>query len=459
MVFSQWYSGAAVCSPSRAAMVTGRLPIRSGCAGPTYKGGVFYANAVSGLPPNETTFATILSEQGYRSKMIGKWHLGVRPGFLPTDHGFDEYLGIPFSVDMSKSPWSLDSDILQDTPPNASPLPLIKLSKGDKNITVVQQPVDLTSLSETYTNAAISFIKENKEQPFILYFAFNHVHVPNFVSPEFCNTTLRGQFGDALKEMDNVIGAVMNAIDQEGQKENTLTFFTSDNGPWIIYCEQGGNAGPFRDGKFTTWEGGFREPAIVHYPNSIPEGTVTQEIATTMDIFTTVVTLGGGKIPDDRIIDGKNLAPIFSGSGKSEHEAIFYYAGTPNACPKKESNCPGLRAIRIGDYKMHWASKTYDTEVVTIHDPPLLYNVAQDIGESWPIFSKEDEYANWRPIFEQMKEKHENSVVEVDNQMAKGGDNEFYICCDPDSKEKYPQYMQCTCSPNNWHQQLCIRKL
>lgn len=142
----------------------------------------------------------------------------------------------------------------------------------------------------------------------------------------------------------------------------------------IIYREQGGNAGPFRDGKFTTWEGGFREPAIVHYPKSISGGTVTQEIATTMDIFTTVVTLGGGKVPDDRIIDGKNLAPIFSGSGNSEHEAIFYYAGTPNACPKKESNCPGLWAIRIGDYKvmekkeiilkfhffeMHWASKTY----------------------------------------------------------------------------------------------------
>lgn len=457
LTFTQWYSGAAVCSPSRAAMVTGRLAVRSGCAGPNERGGVFANDAVSGLPANETTFATLLSEQGYQTKMIGKWHLGVHEGFFPTNHGFDEYIGIPFSVDMGSSPWENNSE---------TPLPLIRTKKNVKNITFVEQPADLTTLSEVYAHEAVTFIEEQSkgDDPFLLYFAFNHVHVPNFISPKFCNKTIRGQFGDALMEMDDVIGQVLDAVKKSKVEEDTLIFFTSDNGPWLPYREQGGNAGPFRGGKFSCWEGGFREPALVSWPGTIKPGTITQAIATTMDIFATIVPLSGAKIPNDRIIDGKNLYPIFQGehgNSSSGHDTIFYYGGTPNSCAPQDKNmtCPGLWAIRYKSYKMHWVSADDDHPKLQHYDPPLLFNIEQDISEKWPIHSTEDEYQKLLKIFTQIKFKHENELINVENQIAKGGSIKYRLCCDPNSKDKFPDYPTCTCQVENWNQILCIRKL
>ena len=206
--------------------MTGRLPIRLGLAGASWKGGVLNADAVGGLPSNETTIATALQGAGYRSKAIGKWHLGQRPEFLPTAHGFDEYFGIPYSVDMGTSAWRTGIE------PDRPYLPLIQ-SLGNGHVDILEQPTDLNTLSQQYVNESKTFIVEASAEgdPWLLYMAFNHMHVPDFVSPEYCNTTRRGVYGDALKELDDAVGEILAAVDTAGVAENTIVFFTSDNGP------------------------------------------------------------------------------------------------------------------------------------------------------------------------------------------------------------------------------------
>ena len=223
MFFTNWYSGFHLCSPSRASLLTGRLPPRTGCAG-SWHGGVFPANAVSGFPDNETTFADQLKERGYATGVLGKWHLGQREKYLPFNRGFDEWLGIPYSVDMGSSPW-------MDQKPKDPVLALID------NATILEQPVNLNGLTEKYGLRANEFITKSVEskQPFVLYMAFSHVHRPNFASGPFCNSSARGRFGDAMSEMDWLVGNIMASIEINNISTNTLTFFTSDNGVYILY--------------------------------------------------------------------------------------------------------------------------------------------------------------------------------------------------------------------------------
>jgi len=301
-----------------------------------------------------------------------------------------------------------------------------------------------------YTQEALSFISEKSDDPFLLYFAFNHVHVPNFISPKFCNSTRRGQFGDALAEMDDVIGQVMDEVRKN--HPNTLTFFTSDNGPWLTQREQGGNAGPFRDGKSTCWEGGYREPGIVHWPEIVKPGSISYEVVSTMDIFTTVVNLGGGSIPNDRIIDGQDMLPIMKGTGKSQHEAYYYWGG------HSTDKISGLWAVRWGPYKMHWISKESVGGKVTFHDPPLLFNIEQDLSERLNISSTSDEYEGIRKKMENLREAHIQSVKPVPNQMALGSDPKYAVCCNRQSviENDTPS---CICTPEGFNQTTCFRNL
>ena len=263
--FTDWYSGFHVCSPSRGTMMTGRIPIRWGGAGVSWTGGVFNADAVGGLPANETSFASVLSAAGYSTMAIGKWHLGQQLEYLPVSHGFDTYYGIPYSVDMGPSAWDMYTST--DRPP----LPLITATAAPLAYTVLEQPTNLNTLSDRYVAHASTFIatQSKAQTPWLLYYAFNHVHVPDFAAPAFCNTSMRGRFGDALSSLDAAVGKVMAAVVAAGAAKSTLTFFTSDNGPWLVKRLAGGSAGVLRDGKTTTWEGGVRVPGIAHWPGVI----------------------------------------------------------------------------------------------------------------------------------------------------------------------------------------------
>eukprot|EP00943_MAST-04B_sp_MAST-4B-sp1_P004964 g4964.t1 len=474
--FTQWYSAFHVCSPSRGSMMTGRLPIRTGTAGDAWYGGVFNADAVGGLPTNETTIAKALKTANYATKAIGKWHLGQQPKFLPIAHGFDEYYGIPYSDDMGPSAWYNYKSV--DRPP----LPLIEMSSEDfEKINILEQPTDLNLLTSRYVKESVDFINKTtaKNVPFFLYMAFNHVHVPDFANPKYCNSTLRGRFGDALAEMDDAVGQILNFLYSIKAEENTIVFFTSDNGPWLIKSLAGGNAGLLRGGKQTTWEGGVREPGIVSWPGKIKEGWISRSVVTTYDIFATVLPLAGVELPNDRIIDGKDMSPILFDSGsdndhttgenpfpakstvnniKQIHDCIYIYKGANNLkCPPgHENNCTGLWAVRCGEYKLHYVTSNYTASAKGVyHNPPLIYHIEHDPGENFPLDSNSDEYKEAFKKIDEAAEAHRRSVKPVPNQMALGLDPKKKVCCDWNSKNKYPDYPVCTCNPDNFHVFVC----
>eukprot|EP00055_Hartaetosiga_balthica_P017787 m.123163 g.123163 ORF g.123163 m.123163 type:complete len:559 (-) comp9402_c0_seq1:2745-4421(-) len=442
MVFTQWYSGFHVCSPSRASMMTGRLPIRVGVIGRLWTGGVFGNVAVGGLPLNETTFPELMKRGNYSTGMFGKWHLGQREQFLPSRRGFDEYLGIPYSVDMGSSAWHQTNDV---------PLPLLR------NTDVIEQPVNLNTLSSQYAKFADEFIQNSTSSgtPFFLYASFSHVHVPDFADRAFCNSSLRGRYGDAVSEMDNLLGSVYQSVVKAGVEDNTITFFSSDNGPWKIQNVNGGSSGLFHGAKETTWEGGVREPGFVHWPGKIEAG-VNTEVVTTYDILPTVTKLAGIPLPKDRVYDGKDLSGVIFAKQATPHDCIFIYKGAPGlACPSDHPDCPGLWAVRCGAYKMHFVTAEYSSPFNGVfHDPPLLYQIENDPSEAYPLPSNSSEYQTQHEIIHLAVEEHKSTLTPVPNQIAMGGNIDFAVCGCPNSKILFPNYPNCTCSPlyfELWH--------
>ena len=368
--WTNFYVAASVCTPSRAALLTGRLTVRSGMSSNTTR--VLFPNSKNGLPASEVTLAEQLKKAGYSTACIGKWHLGHKEQYLPTNNGFDYYYGIPYSNDMDKVEglpyweyWQQSNDAIKTEHFN---VPLLR------NTEIIERPANQHTITKRYTEEAISFIKENKNKPFFVYLAHNLPHIPLFVSKEFEGKSKRGLYGDVVEEIDHGVGEILKALKEEGLDDNTIVVFTSDNGPWLPFKNNGGSAGLLKAGKGTTWEGGMREPAIFWGPGLIKPGLVS-DLGSTMDLFTTFSSLAGVEIPNDRIIDGKDLSQTLLNREASPRKSILFYRGTE------------LYAARIGDFKAHYITQGAYGEFGERkeHNPPLLYNLSHDASEKFDI--------------------------------------------------------------------------
>jgi arylsulfatase A-like enzyme len=320
---TSFYVAQAVCSASRAALLTGSYSNRIGITG------ALNHRATHGINANESTIAEILKSRGYATAIFGKWHLGHERPFLPLQHGFDEYLGLPYSNDM----WPRHPQ-QKDFYPD---LPLI-----DGN-TIVKLDPDQTQLTTMYTERAVAFIERNREKPFFLYVAHAMPHVPLFVSEKYKDRTTQGLYGDVIAEIDWSVGQLLEAVKRSKLDENTLIIFTSDNGPWLSYGNHGGSANGFREGKGTAFEGGVRVPFVARWPGRIPQGTVGTVPAMTIDLTPTLARLAGGEVPSDRIIDGRDMWALLATPLKAQapHDALYFYWGTE------------LHAVRSGRWKLH----------------------------------------------------------------------------------------------------------
>jgi arylsulfatase A-like enzyme len=325
-VFTDFVVSSAVCSASRVALLTGCYHTRVGIHG------ALGPKSDRGINENETTLAEICKSKGYATAIFGKWHLGHHPKFLPTNHGFDEYYGIPYSNDM----WPLHPNALakREKDPNAeipwSALPMIRAT-ADKGVKIANpdvQPEDQKVMTRQFTERAVRFIKSNAEQPFFLYLPHPMVHVPLYASEAFEGKSGRGIFADVVMEVDWSVGEILSAIEDIGVERNTLVVFTSDNGPWLSYGTHAGKATPLREGKGTMFEGGYREPTVMWWKGKIPAGTTCDKLCSTIDILPTVAELIGAQLPQ-HTIDGKDIRPLIFGEpgALSPHESFYCYYG------------------------------------------------------------------------------------------------------------------------------------
>jgi arylsulfatase A-like enzyme len=355
MKFTAFYSASPVCSPSRAALLTGRIPQRMGI------NNVFFPRSFTGMPLDEMTTADLLKTKGYATGIVGKWHLGHREKFLPLQRGFDEYFGIPYSNDMNSAVYIEGNEVVEFRP--------------DQHFT-----------TKTYTEKACDFIERHAGTPFYLYLAHSMPHVPIYASPDFDGRSGNGLYADVIEEIDWSVGEVLKKLEEHGLTDHTLVIFSSDNGPWLAMHELGGSAGILREGKQFTFEGGQRVPTLAMWPGVIEAGSVCEDMALMMDWFPTFAEIAGAEMPADRDYDGESILQVLDGSGTRVGNEFLYYDGDE------------LQCYRNGDWKLKLPYGGYQgsdyMKAVAPHDT-LLFNLASDPGETVNLFHEQTEIVAW----------------------------------------------------------------
>lgn len=333
-IFTDFYVTQAVCSASRAGLVTGCYNVRIGILG------ALGPKATHGIHSDEVTIAEICKQKGYATACYGKWHLGHHKPFLPMQHGFDDYFGLPYSNDM----WPYHPNV-RDQPmeERLKRWPHLPLIDGNEIVDAEVSPGDQEQLTTQYTERAVQFIEDHRDEPFLVYLPHSMVHVPLYVSDKFRGKSERGLFGDVMMEIDWSVGQILNTLRKHQLEENTLVIFTSDNGPWLSYGDHCGSAGPLREGKGTMFEGGCRESCVMWWPGTVPAGTTCSEPAMTIDLLPTITELIGASLPEHPI-DGRSIRSLITGEdgATSPHEAYYFYY-------RKQ-----LQAIRSGRWKLHF---------------------------------------------------------------------------------------------------------
>jgi len=380
--FTSFYVSQAVCSASRSSLLTGCYPNRVGIFG------ALNPQSEVGLNPEEETIAEVLKKKGYAAGIFGKWHLGHHREFLPLQHGFDEYLGLPYSNDM----WLIGYDG-KPAPEDhrKAKYPVLPLIDGNEKVAEIRTLKDQDTLTTRYTEHAVQFIEKNKDSPFFLYVPHTMVHVPLGVSEKFRGKSKQGIYGDVVMEIDWSVGEILKALKRNRLEDNTLVVFTSDNGPWLNFGNHGGSALPLREGKGTSWEGGVRVPCIMRWSGHIPEGTACDKLSATMDLLPTFAAIAGAPLPNHKI-DGVNILPLLQGKPDANpRDHLFYYYGKQ------------LQCVREGKWKLHFphSYRSYQGVEPGMDGLPgpyargetglELYDLENDIGEKHNVAEKHPE--------------------------------------------------------------------
>ncbi|BDD12775.1 arylsulfatase (plasmid) [Fulvitalea axinellae] len=364
--FNSFYTASAVCSPSRGGLMTGRLPVKTGLYGDRRV--VLFPQSVKGMPKEEQTIAELLNEQGYSTALVGKWHLGHLKEYMPNQHGFDYFYGLPYSNDMCTG-WG------RKKPKGYPDLPFYENEK----LLEVEPAQDV--LTKRYTEKSLEFIRSNSEKPFFLYLAYAMPHVPITASADFAGRSLNGEYGDTIEEIDWSVGQILNELRKSGLDKNTLVFFTSDNGPAVYWNLQGGFSGHLRNGKGTTWEGGMRVPGIAWMPGTVKPG-VFRGIASQMDLIATAADMTASKDKVRNPLDGRSLLPAFNAEVDQIHKNFFYYQGSE------------LSAVRKGPWKMYlttYGDRFGKYPKKNHEESPMLFNVDVDPTERFDMAEKHPE--------------------------------------------------------------------
>lgn len=444
LVFDSFYAGFQSCSPSRGVMMTGRLATRLGLGIPCYHYApdiwtesvgldvVFRADAVGGLPLTETTTAEALKPLGYATGMIGKWQLGLQKEQFPPQRGFDWYYGLPLSWDQGTSFWS---------PAHPSPTDRVPLALYSNN-TVVEQPVNLARISYKYLSRARTFIETQaaSQTPFYLYYAFNKVHNPFLSASEFCGSSVDGEIGDMVAEVDWVVGRILDILQRAGVSDNTLVIFTSDNGAALNF-DPDGNL-PYRSGKGSTHEGGSRVPGLAYWPGKVIPG-ISKEIAGVVDIHPTLVSLAGGKLPTDRIFDGKDMSPLLFGEKDAKGRQCHFYSRFGSA-PDADRQ---LFAVRCGEFKARWS--VWDgvfNQYGRQFRPPQLYNLTAAPDEQARMKVDDVYHKVMKDIYRARGEYLMTLDPTVTNQHGRGFDHSLLPCARVNSTP-----YNCSYTSANWY--------